>query len=65
MTTDRAQSTVLNGLLIIRGDAYSAKQPVDIIRPSACTLLQRLLMRRGPGMGLSAIDIFRYGCFDT
>ena len=46
MTTDRAQSTVLNGLLIIRGDAYSAKQPVDIIRSSACTLLQRLLMRR-------------------
>ena len=46
MTTDRAQSTVLNGLLIIRGDAYSAKQPFDIIRSSACTLLQRLLMRR-------------------
>ena len=56
MTTDRAQSTVLNGLLIICGDAYSAKQPVDIIRPSACTLLQRLL---------STIDIFRYGSFDT
>ena len=65
MTTDRAQSTVLNGLLIICGDAYSAKHPVDIIRPSACTLLQRLLMRRGPGMGLSTIDIFRYGSFDT
>ena len=65
MTTDRAQSTVLNGLLIICGDAYSAKQPVDIISPSACTLLQRLLMRRVPGMGLSAIDIFRYGSFDT
>ena len=65
MTTDRAQSTVLNGLLIICGHAYSAKQPVDIIRPSACTLLQRLLMRRGPGMGLSTIDIFRYGSFDT
>ena len=65
MTTDRAQSTVLNGLLIICGDAYSAKQPVDIIRPSACTLLQRLLMRRGPGMGLSTSDIFRYGSFDT
>ena len=65
MTTDRAQSTVLNGLLIICGHAYSAKQPVDIIRPSACTLLQRLLMRRGPGMGLSTNDIFRYGSFDT
>ena len=47
------------------GEAYSAKQPVDIIRPSACTLLQRLLMRRGPGMGLSTNDIFRYGSFDT
>ena len=65
MTTDRAQSTVLNGLLIICGHAYSAKQPVDIIRPSACTLLQRLLMRRGLGMGLSTNDIFRYGSFET
>ena len=46
MTTDRAQSTVLNGLLIIRGDAYSAKQPFDIIRSFACTLFGRLLMKR-------------------